>query len=65
LQVDDIVKSNRKYKGFMDAAKTIYKNGGVKAFFPGVTPCLIRAFIGNATCFVCYEQSKAIMNKIF
>lgn len=49
----------------MDAAKNIYKNGGVKAFFTGVTPCLLRAFIGNATCFLCYEQSKAIMNKIF
>lgn len=65
LQVEPIVKSERQYKGFMSCAKAIYKKGGVKAFFPGFAPCIIRAFIGNAACFVCYEQSKAIMNKLF
>lgn len=49
----------------MNAAKSIYQSGGVKAFFPGFTPCILRAFIGNAACFLCYEQSKAVMNKMF
>ena len=49
----------------MDCAKRLFKEGGVKAFFPGFTPCMIHAFLGNAACFVCYEQSKSIMNKIF
>ena len=65
LQVDNIVKAERKYHGFMDCAKRLYAEGGVKAFFPGFTPCIIRAFLGNAACFVCYEQSKAMMNKVF
>ena len=63
--MEPIVKSERQYKGLMSCAKAIYKKGGVKAFFPGFAPCIIRAFIGNAACFVCYEQSKAIMNKLF
>ena len=63
--MEPIVKSERQYKGFMSCAKAIYQKGGVKAFFPGFAPCIIRAFIGNAACFVCYEQSKSIMNKLF
>ena len=59
------MKSEREVKGFIECAKSIYAKGGVKAFFPGFTPCIIRAFVGNAACFVCYEQSKAVMNKIF
>lgn len=63
--MDSIVKSERQYKGFADCAKRLYASGGWKAFFPGFTPCIIRAFVGNAACFVCLEQSKKAMNKIF
>ena len=63
--MDEICKADRTYKGFMDCAKKLYAAGGVKAFFPGFTPCIIRAFFGNAACFVCVEQSKKIMNKMF
>ena len=65
LQVQNLKKEEREIWGFIKCTKQIYSKGGIKAFFPGFTPCIIRAFIGNAACFVCYEQSKKIMNKMF
>lgn len=38
---DDFVKP--RYNSWMAAARQIYAEGGMRAFYRGLTPCLIRA----------------------
>jgi len=58
IQADKTSKSERKYKGTMDAFSQIYKSQGFKGFWKGFTPCMVRAFPANAVCFLAYEQTR-------
>ncbi len=48
LQGDSYLKANRKHHGFFDAARQVYARGGVKAFYRGFLPCMLRSFPANA-----------------
>jgi len=61
LQTDNIDPSKRKYSGVMDCARKIYASQGVKGFFKGFTPCIIRSIPANAACFAVYEQARKFM----
>jgi len=52
-----------RYSGMLDAAKTIYRTDGWRAFFSGFTPCFMRAFPANAACFVGKHYSLFFNNK--
>jgi len=41
--------------GSLDIAKQVYREGGIKLFFRGLTVCSIRAFIVNAVQWAVYE----------
>eukprot|EP01080_Neovahlkampfia_damariscottae_P001181 gene1181-10695_t len=56
--------SNRVYKSVIESAKLIYKEFGMKGFFRGVTPCLVRSFPANAACFTFYELTKTALEKL-
>ncbi len=43
------------YRGMGDAARAIYGEAGVRGFFRGFVPCILRAFPANASCFVAFE----------
>ncbi|PBP20389.1 hypothetical protein BUE80_DR008389 [Diplocarpon rosae] len=43
----------------------LYKNGGLKAFFPGFGPALARAVPANAATFLGVELAHQLMNKTF
>jgi solute carrier family 25 carnitine/acylcarnitine transporter 20/29 len=43
----------------------LYKNGGVKAFFPGFGPAIARAVPANAATFLGVELAHQFMNKTF
>jgi len=43
----------------------LYKNGGLKAFFPGFGPALARAVPANAATFLGVELAHQFMNKTF
>lgn len=45
--------------------KSVYRSGGIKAFFPGFGPALARAVPANAATFVGVELAHKFMNKIF
>lgn len=49
----------------VSVAKKIYKNGGIKAFFPGIGPALARSFPANAATFVGVELAADFLNKYF
>ncbi|GAD92922.1 carnitine/acyl carnitine carrier [Paecilomyces variotii No. 5] len=45
--------------------RSIYGNGGIKAFFPGFGPALARAVPANAATFLGVEVAHKLMNKFF
>ncbi|ORX55338.1 mitochondrial carrier [Piromyces finnis] len=62
LQID--AKSKHKmYKSQLECIKQIYKTGGIKAFYQGISSCLIRAFPVHALNFVVYEHILSLCKK--
>ena len=47
--------------GFYDCVGKILKKEGLKGFWSGIEPCLIRAFVANAFGFAIYEKSKEVL----
>jgi hypothetical protein len=45
------------YSGMRDVARVIYREAGVRGFFRGFVPCILRAFPANASCFVAFEMA--------
>lgn len=45
----------RKFPRWKDAVKTVYNEGGYRAFWRGFTPCFLRAFPANAAALVAFE----------
>lgn len=54
MQADNLV-TNRKYPTVMSTFRQLYAEGGMKRFFPGFAPCMMRALPANAVCFTGYE----------
>ena len=65
IQADDIRKEHRRFGGMADAARSMWAEGGVKRFFKGITPCLMRAAPANAVCFLLYEKSIKLLDQYF
>jgi len=61
MQGDSTIKSQRKYSSIIDCAQKLYAQGGVRTFFRGITPCLLRAFPANAACFFAYEKTRQFL----
>ncbi|KAK5115266.1 hypothetical protein LTR62_001466 [Meristemomyces frigidus] len=45
----------RKYPRWRDAAKSIYRDNGLKGYWRGFVPCFLRAFPANAAALVAFE----------
>lgn len=45
----------RKFPRWKDAAREVWREGGVKGFWRGFTPCFLRAFPANAMALVAFE----------
>lgn len=61
MQNDKIAVADRAYKGMLDCAKKTYAEGGVKAFWKGYTPSLVRAVPVNSAIFMAVFQVKSLM----
>ena len=64
MMTDAINKSDRKYKGFMDAASQLYKQGGVKRLYAGLVPCLLRASPANAGMLFVVDKVKQVLDGV-
>ncbi|KAK2174263.1 hypothetical protein NP493_815g02070 [Ridgeia piscesae] len=53
--------SKRKYSGYIDCAQQIYKEGGLKNFFRGFTPCLLRAIPANGVMIFLVDQCRVLL----
>lgn len=59
--IKSVIQSNESKLTVLEATSKIYKAYGVKGFFKGFTPSMMRAFPANAATFLGYEF---IMNRI-
>jgi solute carrier family 25 carnitine/acylcarnitine transporter 20/29 len=62
MMADSNIKSQRRYKGVLDTFQKLYAERGVKGFFRGLSPCLIRAAPANGVCFMLYEMTVKMMD---
>ena len=51
--------------GFFSAAKSIMAESGMKGFYRGIGPALLRAFPANAATFAAKEMAQSTLNKVF
>jgi len=65
MHADNVDKSQRKYAGWFDCVRQLYAQGGIKRFYKGYTPCLLRAVPANGTFFFMAEHAKSWLNKHF
>ena len=61
LMSDAAETSKRKYNGIVDCARQIYKEGGMKSFFRGFTPCLLRAIPANGVMIFIVDQCRIML----
>ncbi len=58
LQTDSLNPAQRRYKGTLDCVKQTFKADGVKGFFRGLLPTLVRSPFANAATFVAFEWAR-------
>lgn len=54
-----------RYKNLASVYKELIQKDGVRAFYKGATPVILRAFPANAACFLGYEVAISFLNKIY
>lgn len=55
LQTDSLNPKEQQYKGTLDCFRQIYQTNGIKGFFRGFTPTILRAAPVNACTFYTFE----------
>ncbi len=65
MQTDSSDHKNRKFKNLWDTISQLYKGGGIKSFYKGLTPCLIRSFPTNAATFFAFEYTRSLLDNVF
>ena len=61
IQSDSFV--NPKFKSILECIQQTYNAGGLKGFYRGLLPCMLRAGPVNAGCFLTYEYSMKYLTK--
>ena len=54
-----------RYNGMRGAATAIYAEAGLRGFFKGFVPCVLRAFPANAACFMAYEVALSVLPEVW
>ena len=52
IQTDGFSGSEQKYRGVIDCARQIWAKEGVKGFYRGFVPCMVRCAPANAGTFL-------------
>lgn len=63
MQTDSIHKDKRVYQTIPQTATKLWSEGGVKRFYKGFTPCIIRAMPANAAMLFTVERVGNLLNK--
>lgn len=62
--IKSVQQSSEGKISIAEVAKKIYSKGGLKGFFPGIGPALLRSFPANAATFVGVEVAKKALSEI-
>jgi solute carrier family 25 carnitine/acylcarnitine transporter 20/29 len=62
IQADSFV--NPIYKGMMDCARATFKGEGIKGFYKGFSPCLLRSVPANGATFLAYETAFQVLTRV-
>lgn len=63
MQTDTIVRGERKYTDIPTTARLLWAEGGIKRFYRGFTPCLIRAAPANGIMLLTVDKVTTLLNK--
>ncbi|KAF6263946.1 mitochondrial carrier domain-containing protein [Scenedesmus sp. NREL 46B-D3] len=63
MQTDNIIRSQRRFPDMVTAAKLLWSEGGVKRFYKGFTPCLIRAAPANGAMLYTVDKVTHMLNE--
>jgi solute carrier family 25 carnitine/acylcarnitine transporter 20/29 len=55
LQTDALDPAKRRYNGTLDCIRQTFRADGLKGFFRGLLPTLVRSPFANAATFVAFE----------
>lgn len=64
LEKSTNVKHEIKYDGMIDTFAKIYKNEGIKGFYKGITPSVIKIFPTSGLFFLVYELTLGYLNDL-
>ncbi|XP_065183523.1 mitochondrial substrate carrier family protein G-like [Sycon ciliatum] len=65
MQADNADITRRKYGSFHECIAVLYQEDGVRRFYRGFTPCMLRSIPANAVLFSVVEQVRTWLNKYF
>ncbi|KAJ2803215.1 Mitochondrial carrier protein ymc2 [Coemansia guatemalensis] len=57
MQTDGFAGSSQKYSGSIDCIRKTFEKEGLRGFFRGISPCLLRAAPANAATFIGFEMA--------
>ena len=55
----------RNYSSFLNAARIIFKEEGIKSLFNGIAPTVAKGIALNLAMFTTFEQTKEVLNESF
>eukprot|EP01121_Diplochlamys_sp_Union-15-3_P006345 TRINITY_DN16838_c0_g1_i1.p1 TRINITY_DN16838_c0_g1~~TRINITY_DN16838_c0_g1_i1.p1 ORF type:complete len:252 (+),score=31.44 TRINITY_DN16838_c0_g1_i1:166-921(+) len=61
MQADSPDKTTRKYRSIPDCAKKLWNEGGIRRFYRGFTPCMMRSVPANAAMFFTFETVRSFL----
>ncbi|KAJ2614030.1 Mitochondrial carrier protein ymc2 [Coemansia sp. RSA 1365] len=62
MQTDGFSGSSQKYSGSIDCIRKTFEKEGLRGFFRGISPCLLRAAPANAATFIGFEMAIRALN---
>lgn len=63
IQSDSPNPSERVFKSYADIVRSVYKAKGVRGFYVGYAPAVVRSAPANAVCFLGYEYTRRVLDK--
>ena len=64
ININAKVKEEVKYEGMIDTFIKIYKNEGIKGFYKGLSPLLLKIFPSSGVFFLFYEVFLSYLKKL-
>jgi len=59
--IDSLERDQRQYKSWLDAWLTVWRREGIRGYYRGFVPCVLRAFPANAAALFMFERTMRIL----